>query len=371
MRSLATCLILAGSPFACVAQSTVSVTLGGQEMVLADGKFGMRYFPDGAMAIVRTKPDCRVIMAVSVRSVLLEGGTLDSLSSTRDVLLPGKSGEFDNGYAGISGAWRAPSGELLAVYHAEDQEGMKPNDASVPGFYARVAIAVSKDDGLTFEKLGPILSGQLEKVALGRFDQGVGEPCIVAEPDGKFLHVYYTSHEPVGGRGVQICLARCPVADAMKPGAWRKSHNGAFAEPGLGGRDTPVVESGSKQADALFPQVTYVPALRQFMMLFCVNVWREKSEPDKSGFYLAFSDDGIRWPRDRMEQIWKTPVIASLGRRVAWHPALILEEETKEMEAKGWLYYGFSESWGHNPPDKPHYLVRRPISVTAQPSAKP
>jgi len=348
-------------------QAAISCTLGEPEVVLTNGQYGLKYFPDERLAVIRTKPDCRVIIAAGVRSVLLEGKTMETLGLPKDVLLPGKAGEFDSGYAGISGVWRVPSGELLAIYHAEDHEGMKRNDAGIPGFYCRIAFAVSNNDGLTFEKRGRILSGQLAKVAGGRFDQGVGEPCLVAEPAGKFLYVYYSSHEPIEGRGVQICLARCPVADAMKPGGWQKFHAGGFGEPGLGGRDTPVVSSGAAQTDALFPHVVYVPALRQFVMLFCMNAWRERDRPDRSGFYVAFSDDGIRWPRERMQQIWKTPVIAVIGRQVAWHPTLILDRQTKETEIKGWVYYGYSEIWGHRPPHKPHYLMRRLIFFTTQP----
>jgi hypothetical protein len=185
---------------------------------------------------------------------------------------------------------------------------------------------------------------------------------LLAEPSGKFLFAYYTSHEPIGGRGAQICLACCRVRDAMKPGAWQKFHNDGFSEPGLGGRDTPVMSSGAPQADALFPHVVFAPTLRQFIMVFCVNAWRERERAERSGFHVAFSEDGIVWPRERVRQIWKTHVIASIARQVAWHPTLILDEY-----AKGWVYYGFSEGWGHRPPHKPHYLVRRPISFTRQP----
>ena len=51
------------------------------------------------------------------------------------------------------------------------------NPEAIPGFYCRVGLAVSRDDGTTFVKRGPILTGQLSKIAGGRFDQGVGEPC--------------------------------------------------------------------------------------------------------------------------------------------------------------------------------------------------
>ena len=284
------------------------------------------------------------------------------------VLAKGKPGEFDNGYAGISAVVRAPAGELLAFYHAEDQEGMKSVGNGIPGFYCRVGLAVSQDDGRTFAKRGPILSGQLPKDSNGRGDQGVGEPCVFAGPTGQFLYAGYTSHERVNGRGVQICLARCPLPDALQPGAWRKFHADGFTEAGLGGKDTPVVTSGRNDADALFPHVTFVPALRQFLMIFCLNAWREADHPEHSGIYAAFSGDAIHWPRERMQQIWKVPTIAAIGREVAWHPTFVPDDRG---DTNGWLYYGYSESWGHKPPHKPHYLMRRSFSLAIPTSNKP
>lgn len=344
----------------------MAVGLGPPEMLLTDGQHGLHYFPDELTVIVRTNPLYRVLLAAGIRTVLLEGDSMARLALPRDVLLPGKAGEFDNGYAGISGAWHAPSGEVLAIYHAEDQEGMPRNKEDIPGFYCRVALAVSRDNGATFEKRGPILDGQVAKVAGGRFDQGVGDPCLFAEPGGEFLYCYYTSHEPVGGRGVTICMARCPVTDAMKLDAWRKYFDGGFTEPGLGGRDTPVVTSGARDACVVFPQVTYVPALRQFVMLFCMSAWLEGEKPGRSGVYVAFSDDGIRWPRERMQQIWKAPTIPVIGREIAWHMTLVLDEPVISSLA-GWLYYSYSKSWGHKPPHKPHYFMRRRIEFKPAP----
>jgi hypothetical protein len=328
----------------------------------------LHYFPDETLSVFRTPTGWRMLMAAGVRSVLLEGPSIEALAGPRDILLPGKAGAFDNGYAGISAVWRTGAGELLAIYHAEDHEGIQPNDAGIPGFYCQVALAVSKDDGATFEKRGPIVSGQLRKVAGGRFDQGLGEPCLVAGPEGKYLYLYYSSHERIGGRGVQICLARCRLEDAAKPGAWSKYFDGGFSEPGLGGRDTPVMTSGAEQTDALFPHVVYLPAFQRFVMIFCVNAWNEGDQPQRSGFYAAFSKDGVHWPRDAVRQIWKTPVIAALNRPVGWHPTLILDDHPATGGISGWLYYGYSESWGDRPPNKPHYLVRRPISFARSPA---
>ena len=94
------------------------------------------------------------------------------------------------------------------------------------------------------------------------------------------------------------------------------------------------------------------------MMTYCVNVWREAGQAQRSGVYVTFSGDGISWPRERMRQIWRVPVIARTGCEVAWHPTFIPEGANG---TRGWLYYGYSENWGHEPPRKPHYLKRAAI----------
>ena len=361
--TLAAALLLAPWAALHAAGPAVTIELGSPEVVLADQALGLRYFPDGRLTVVRTQPDCRVLLAAGISSYLLEGPAMGNFTRATQVLGKGARSEFDNGYCGINAAVRARTGELLAFYHAEDQEDMKTVGGGIPGFYCSIGLAVSKDDGTSFEKRGPVLTGQLPKNPGGRADQGVGEVSVLAEPGGEYLYAYYTSHEPVGGRGVQICLARCPVADAQKTGAWRKYHELAFTEPGLGGKDTPVVTSGHAQADALFPHVIYLPALHQFMMTFCVNAWSEGAKPERSGLYTAFSADGIHWPREQMQQLWKVPVVAAIGREVAWHPTYI---PGASESSSGWLYYACSQDWGHQSPHQPHSLVRRPMAVRAK-----
>jgi hypothetical protein len=352
------------------APASPRVTLGKPETVLASGAHGLRYFPDGPLAVVRTRPDCRVVLSAGISSFLLEGPSMEGIRSAKRVLAPGKPGEFDNGYAGIRGVWRTPAGELVALYHAEDQEGMKTIPGGIPGFYCTVGIALSKDDGLSFKKLGAVLTGRLPKDTGGRADQGIGEVSLMAEPTGRFLYAYYTSHERVEVRGVDICLARCPAAEATQPGAWHKFFQNGFTEPGIGGRETPVLASGRPDESAMLPQVVYVPAWRRFAMVFCTSAWRDKDNPQRSGIYLAFSDDGVHWPAEARQQLWKTWTIPVIGKELSWNPMLWLDE-TSPAQLKGWLYYAHSESWGHRAPQTPHYLVRRSISITLDQNTNP
>ena len=284
----------------------LTVRTGKQVTLLGDRALGLREFPDGAIAVVSRSPKVRLLVSSGVSSFLVEGRRLDALDRAERVLAPGKPGEFDNGYAGISGAWRDPAGRLYAFYHAEDHEGLGRFGNNVPGFYCRAALAVSDDDGRAFTKMGPVVTSAQVKEPGGPFDQGCGELCVVAERDGCHLYMYYADHSRVGGRGVQICLARAPIeGGAPAPGTWKKYHQGAFGEDGLGGQDTPVVSAGGIPADATFPHVTWSRALGVYVMVFNVVAYLEHPEsgkerrPGRSGIYWAWSADGISWSEPR------------------------------------------------------------------------
>jgi hypothetical protein len=97
-------------------------------------------------------------------------------------------------------------------------------------------------------------------------------------------------------------------------------------------------------------------------MFFCRNDWSANSAQKGTGFYAAFSDDGIHWPEASIQVIWSVPTIARIGREVAWHPTFVLDSADPAKTA-GWLYCGYSERWGHQPPFTPHYLARRRLSI--------
>ena len=110
----------AGPPDAAPPRGRVVATLGPQQVILESGRQGLRCFPDGCLAFVRSTPPYRLLVAAEVSTSLLEGPDMRSLVSLGEVIKPGKAGSFDNGYAGIGGVARDPtSGELLAFYHAE------------------------------------------------------------------------------------------------------------------------------------------------------------------------------------------------------------------------------------------------------------
>jgi hypothetical protein len=344
----------------------ITASLGKREVILASGQHGLEYFPDECLAFIQTSPQIRLLMAADKSTILLVGRDMKSLVPRGEALKPGRPGSFDNGYAGIGGVVRDPrTGQLFAFYHAEDHEGLRPIRGGIPGFYCCVALAVSHDNGTSFRKLGPIIKSHQPKDVKGRSDQGCGDLCAAADADHRYVYVYYCDHSRIDNRGVQICLARCPIEDVERTERWRKYYDGMFNRPGLGGKDTPVMSAQVMGADAIFPQVTFVPGLRCYVMVFSTIVYRELGpgkQAQQSGIYIAHSEDGIHWSKPtQLIHIHSVP--EGLGTEIGWHPALLLSA-VEGGTAKGWLYYSYSERWGHKLPQKPHYLVGQPITFS-------
>jgi hypothetical protein len=332
-------------------RSRIRLRLGERRTLIDDGQYGLRYFPDGAMAVFQRRPEYRVLLAAEVSSYLLVGPSMDQLKPVAKVLAPGKPGSFDNGYAGIGGAVVGEkSGRVYAFYHAEDWEGLGMIGGGIHGFYCTVAQAISEDNGLTFRRLGPVITSHIPKQAGGRIDQGCGEMTVLADKDSRYLLCYYTDHSHIGNRGSQICLARCPLPSYGKAGSWLKYFEGDFGEPGLGGQDMGVIRDRPR---ALEPQVSYSLALGKYVMFFNVI------NPD-SGVYVAFSDDGIQWSRS--VQVIQGHSIPVPDQDLIWHATMIWDGESPA----GWLYCSYSPRWGNGDGRKSHYLVGQPAIFTVE-----
>lgn len=346
----------------------VSIHIGPRETLVEPGRLKLDYGPDMATVVIERSP-LRALITAGTRTMLVAGDDWNHLSSSKEVLSPGGPGEFDNGYVGVTGVYRHSDGTLYAIYYAEDHEGMPrlPLGGGIPGFYASQGLASSTDNGDTWTKLGRVITSSKPKEwthpsCKEQADRGAGESGTVLTPDGKWLYVYYTEHSRVGGRGVQVCLARSRVGDEPPSlTSFFKYHDGQFGEPGLGGQDTPVLSAfADDESDAMYPHVVYMPALQKYVMILSINHWKEyvlKRGLNNSGIHVALSDDGIRWSAPtRLLVDWAVPLE---GRSLSWEATLVLD---REGGLEGWLLYGYSPRWGHTQTGNiPHHLVGRRV----------
>lgn len=333
-----------------------------------DRAFGLRYFPDLPVTVIRERDGYpfRMFVVAGNRTCLFEGNSIQTITDVIDsVLCPGDTGEFDNGYVGIGGVHYHGDGIMYAFYHAEDHEDMPDF-----GFYASIGLAISKDNGLSFKKVGQVITshrGKNYNAYPNQADKGVAAPaCIpIKSKDGNYLYVYYCDHSRVDGRGnprgVQIFLARAEISsNPPLPGRWYKYYNGRFTQPGIEGLDSPVITAIDKNgADAINPHVVYSNYLDKYIMVYNVFDWeasQNREEVGYSGTYVAYSDDGINWYNH--ERIISANTIPSEGDMLSWHHAIIWDD-SKEQE--GLLIYAYSNSWGGWGDYVPHYMVSRRI----------
>jgi hypothetical protein len=102
--------------------------------------------------------------------------------------------------------------------------------------HAMMTIAKSTDYGLTWKIEGPIIVGT-DRSAAGK-ETGDSCPTVVRGQDG----YYYANCLHNGGHswdGGYWFLARAPISDPG-PGKWKKYYNGAWTQPGVGGKSSPI-----------------------------------------------------------------------------------------------------------------------------------
>jgi len=146
----------------------------------------------------------------------------------------------------FGGMWYdASEGKLYQPMHCEYKRGF--------GFVRQIHLTTSTDKGATWQYVGPIMTSFDDggKITDGRqyagnsWDGGEGDSFQFVDERGGYVYIYASAYAYGKGPGnslpaLKYHVARCAMTDKMAPGKWRKFYNGAWNEPALGGRATPV-----------------------------------------------------------------------------------------------------------------------------------
>ena len=343
------------------------LVLGEQQTLLHDKELGLRNMPGDGLAVIENKPDSlRVLMAAGGDTYLVEGKDIKHLTSARVVLEAGGAGEFDNHGVG-AGSVIGFNGRLYAFYEARDSEGMPVyGKMGITGFYQSIGLAESSDAGSIWMRGVQIIKSAMPKEYQDFPNQGirgVGQPGALIDQSGRYIFLYYASFTGQDPRGTtQICLARSDLSKGPPlPGNWEKFYNGNFGEPGLGGKEAPVVHSPfTEKGSCKYPHVIYSPTLKKYILTFNIHRNQEVDEglpPTKSGIYLALSDDGIKWSKPaKLVNAYSERV---LGFAIAIEATLLLD--TPDALA-GWLVYAYTPKFTNGIlPGEFLYMVGRRI----------
>lgn len=359
-RAVVLAMGLAFGASSCAADPTsYTVAISDEMPLVAEGGLGLRSWPDQGFAVLPGASGLRAVTAAADGTSYLVAGTdVAHLETATPVLMPGAAGGFDAAYAGLGAVYAASDGTLYGYYEGQNRDDIPAFANGLPGYYAEVALATSTDNGLTWTKVGPVITSSqtksdliISKASAG----GASGPAIAVSPDGRYLYLYFADHSGDSNRGVQICVARADLTQgAPLPGQFVKRVGTDFSEPGLGGVCVPVINGiGFDYADTLQPSVVYSAFAKRYFATFIVQDWYSLDNQDGLGYTglaYAISEDGVSWtsPLPLLREL----VLPSVGAPIAAHGSILWDDAEQRT---GWLLYGASLDWGkadagHHPP---------------------
>lgn len=285
------------------------VRVGPAEVVLAT-KDKPYSWPDGTIGIIHEQ-DAYSFFAAGPGRPIRTGGTLDNPVANGAQIQEIAGLRNDYPYAAGGRIYQDPkTGSLLLFYHAEIH-------TFPPGyipFFSEIGLAHSMDGGRSWHDLGPIVRPHTPVSASyfqkgGTWDVGWGTYALA----GEYFYLYFADLLQDGDEyaRVNFAVARAKVSDVIEAAVnqrqawpWMKYYDGAWTEPGLGGRSTALVEQGE---DSFMPSdVAFNACARKYTAVILGTPF-----PD-ADLYWSESADGLTWNPvkkivgDEGEQIYAT-----------------------------------------------------------------
>ncbi|QWF84027.1 RICIN domain-containing protein [Amycolatopsis sp. CA-230715] len=165
---------------------------------------------------------------------------------------PAGSGYSQRNFCDLVGTWVDPdTGDWYGLVHNE----FTPEPFGKPSFshYDSIDYAVSTDQGHTWAIKGHAITspystkrGDTKAFPNQTFDYGDGDPRLFADPASGYFYLYYGSRivpkEGTGGSAGGLAhVARAPMSGKLAGGTWSKWYDGAWSQPGLGGKESNMV----------------------------------------------------------------------------------------------------------------------------------
>jgi hypothetical protein len=242
------------------------------------------------------------------------GGSLTSINASYGcsaAITPSPDGDpngytFDRDYAGggpvLAVTSAAGAAGVLHIYHGESQGGACSGLGKC--FYSSLGMAISKDRGATFSKLGEILQPYVTRSSIinanANLEVGGGTLLIAdgngqhipnlaaADPSSVFLYVFYSDLDPAAATSSPcnqdscLAVARAPLAQVVEdafsgntaafPTLFKKFYKGGFTEPGTSGDPNAAANSGHYTpviaTPGSFPSVLYDAAIQQYLIAY-------------------------------------------------------------------------------------------------------
>ncbi|WP_328942101.1 RICIN domain-containing protein [Streptomyces sp. NBC_00250] len=154
-------------------------------------------------------------------------------------------------YCDLAGVWVDPdTGDWYGLVHNE----FTPQPFGDGLHYDGIDYAVSKDQGRTWAIKDHVITSQYstERGDTAAFPQqtyhyGTGDQRLFVDTASGYFYAFYGSRIVNKGGGWAAFyghVARAPISSKMAPGSWQKWYNGAWSQPGVGGRESNMVPVG-------------------------------------------------------------------------------------------------------------------------------
>lgn len=239
------------------------------------------FWRDGLMYIINSTGAPRITAVV------------DQYSFDEGEVMPIRVEPGDHMPMWIESVWQDEDGTLFAWYHHERTGVCRGSTLTVP----EIGAMASLDGGYSYIDLGIVLSaGDPPDCSAknGFFAGGHGDFSVIADPaSGYFYFLFDNYGGDAESQGVSI--ARMAMSDRFQPvGAVYKYYNGAWEEPGIGGRVTPIFRAAvpwnKPNVDSFWgPSVHWNYALESYVVLMsrtcCEPGWPQE------GIYITFNRD--------------------------------------------------------------------------------
>jgi hypothetical protein len=173
---------------------------------------------------------------------------------------PAGSGYSQRNYCDLTQQWVDPdAGDWYGLVHNE----FTPQPFGDGLHYDAIDFAVSTDHGHTWTIKGhaitspySTLRGDTAAFPQQTYYYGDGDPRMYVDTASGYFYVYYGSRiVNKGGGWVAFYehVARAPISDKMATGSWQKYYDGAWTQPGVGGKESNLVPATASDPTGYTP----------------------------------------------------------------------------------------------------------------------
>lgn len=158
------------------------------------------------------------------------------------------SSRSEANYCDLTNLWIDPdTGDWYGLVHNE----FTPRPFGDGLHYDSIDYAVSHDHGVTWTIVGHVLTSPYstqradeEAFPEDTYYYGDGDPRLFVDYESGYFYAFYGSRivdKGASWRAFYEHAARAPISGKMTAGTWQKWYDGAWTEPGIGGKESNIV----------------------------------------------------------------------------------------------------------------------------------